>query len=84
MGPANPVGGYAAPGPATNPVTARILKKDEDQEYNWKAFGNAYGEFDFLKNFTFRTSFGGLVNYYLAQSFDYGSYEPLPPAANGL
>ena len=83
-GPANPIGGYIAPGPATNPVTARILKKDEDQEYNWKLFGNAYGEFDFLKNFTFRTSFGGLVNYYLAQSFDYGSYEPPPPAANGF
>jgi hypothetical protein len=33
-GPAHPIGGYAAPGPASNPVTARLLKKDEDQEYN--------------------------------------------------
>jgi TonB-dependent starch-binding outer membrane protein SusC len=78
LGPAAPNGVYIAPGPAGNPVTARILKKEEDQAYNWKLFGNAYGEFDFLKNFTFRTSFGGTVNYYLAQSFDYGSYEPLP------
>ncbi|PWT76267.1 MAG: SusC/RagA family TonB-linked outer membrane protein [Bacteroidetes bacterium] len=81
-GPAYPGGFYIAPGPATNPVTARVLSGD-DQDHNWRLFGNAYGEFDFLKNFRFRTSFGGLVNYHLSNYFTYGSYEPLPPSANG-
>jgi TonB-linked SusC/RagA family outer membrane protein len=82
-GPASPGGGYTANGPASNPVTARILSKD-DQENNWKLFGNAYAGFDCLKNFTFRTSFGGTVNYYLSNYFGYGSYEPPPPSANGI
>ena len=74
--------GYAAPGPASNPVTARILSKD-DRYNNWEVFGNAYAEVDFLKTFTFRTSFGGPLTYYYSYNFNYGSYEPPPPSAGG-
>ncbi len=74
--------GYAAPGPASNPVTARILSKD-DKFNNWEVFGNAYAEVDFLKSFTLRTSFGGPLNYYYSYNFNYGSYEPPPPSAAG-
>src|SRR6266542_1739159 len=74
--------GYAAPGPASNPVTARILSKD-DRYNNWEVFGNAYAEVDFLKTFTFRTSFGGPLTYYYSYNFNYGSYEPPPPSAAG-
>ena len=74
--------GYVAPGPASNPVTARILSKD-DKYNNWEVFGNAYAEVDFLKDFTFRTSFGGPLNYYYSYNFSYGTYEPPPPDALG-
>ena len=74
--------GYQAPGPASNPVTARILSKD-DKYNNWEVFGNAFAEFDFLKDFTFRTSFGGPLNYHYYYNFSYGSYEPPPPSALG-
>ena len=75
--------GYVAPGPASNPVTARILSKD-DKNNNWEVFGNAYAEVDFLKDFTFRTSFGGPLNYYYSYNFSYGTYEPPPPDAAWL
>jgi len=74
--------GYQAPGPASNAVTARILSKD-DKFNNWEVFGNAYAEVDFLKDFTFRTSFGGPLNYYYSYVFNYGTYEPPPPEALG-
>ena len=73
---------YIAAGPASNPVTYQILSQD-DKTNNWNVFGNAYAEADFLKNFTFRTSFGGPLNYYYSYYFNYGSYEPPPPSAMG-
>lgn len=81
-GPSFP-GGYFPPGPAGNPVTARILSKD-DKYNSWQTFGNAYGEVDLFRNFTFRTSFGGPLSYYYSYNFSYGSYEPPPPTANGF
>ncbi|HYV55686.1 MAG TPA: SusC/RagA family TonB-linked outer membrane protein, partial [Chitinophagaceae bacterium] len=50
----------------------------------WQAFGNAFAEVDFLKKFTFRTSFGGSFNEYYNLVFAYGSYEPPPPSAYGI
>ena len=75
--------GYAPPGPAGNPVTAQQLSRDN--KFNrWQAFGNAFAEVDFLKNFTFRTSFGGTFFEYYNLVFNYGTYEPPPPSAHGI
>ncbi len=47
-------------GNASNPVANQERTKD-NQGYNWTMMGNAWGEVDFLKHFTIRTSFGGLI-----------------------
>jgi TonB-linked SusC/RagA family outer membrane protein len=74
---------YAPPGPAGNSVTEQQLWRDN--KFNrWQAFGNAFAEVDFLKRFTFRTSFGGSFYEYYNQVFRYGSYEPPPPSAHGF
>jgi TonB-linked SusC/RagA family outer membrane protein len=73
---------YSIPGPAGNPVTEQQLSKDN--KFNrWQVFGNAFAEVDFLKRFTFRTSFGGSFLEYYNLVFKYGSYEPPPPSGNG-
>ncbi len=65
---------------AENPVATRVIAKD-DQSKSWETSGNAFGEVDFLKFFTARTSFGGnMVNYY-SYTFNYWSYDTL---SNGL
>jgi TonB-linked SusC/RagA family outer membrane protein len=69
-------------GPAGNPVTAQQLSKD-NKFNSWQAFGNAFAEVDFLKKFTFRTSFGGSFFEYYNLVFTYGSYEPPPPSGHG-
>ena len=57
-------------GNSHNPVANRIRgKNDRGNSYN--IFGNAYAEADFLKHFTARTSFGGLI--YFGNSY-YNSY----------
>ncbi|MCW3119186.1 MAG: TonB-dependent receptor plug [Chitinophagaceae bacterium] len=77
FGPAG-IGGVASlPGPAGNPASARILSKD-DKDNNWQVSGNAYAEIDLLKKFTFKSSFGGALNYYYSYNYNYGSYEPPP------
>jgi TonB-linked SusC/RagA family outer membrane protein len=75
-GPAGP-NGVNLPNPAGNPVTARMLSKD-DKYNNWQVFGNAFAEINFLRHFTLRTSFGGPLNYYYSYQFAYGSYQPPP------
>ena len=63
-----------------NPVALRVIAKD-DQANSWEMSGNAFGEIDFLKFFSARTSFGGnLVNYY-SYTYNYWNYDTLD---NGL
>ncbi|HMK17382.1 MAG TPA: TonB-dependent receptor [Chitinophagaceae bacterium] len=59
-----------------NPVALRVIAKD-DKSQSWETFGNVYAEVDLLKNFTIRTSFGGNINNYLFNRFDYVTYQPL-------
>jgi TonB-linked SusC/RagA family outer membrane protein len=59
-----------------NPVALRVIAKD-DKSQSWETFGNVYAEVDLLKNFTIRTSFGGNINNYLSNRFDYTTYQPL-------
>ena len=44
-------------GPATNPV-AQLWRSRNNQTNTFRAFGNAYAEVDFLKNFAVRSSIG--------------------------
>lgn len=44
-----------------NPV-ALMKNTSEDRNNSWDIVGNVYGEADFLKYFTFRTSFGGTID----------------------
>ncbi len=66
------------PGPvAQNPVAFLTLRKD-DRYTNWQIFGNAFAEVDLMKQLTFRTSFGGTMNFNYAYNYTFGSYEPPP------
>jgi TonB-linked SusC/RagA family outer membrane protein len=50
---------------ASNPVADR-MRNANDRNRDWQMSGNVFGEVDFLKHFTARTSFGGNIdnNYY--------------------
>lgn len=59
---------------AQNPVA--IQQRQADNKGNdWQANGNVFGEVDFLKHFTIRTSFGGNFDNYYYYYFTYTSYE---------
>ena len=71
---------YGVPGisgPSENPVARRTLSKD-DKDNNWQIFGNIYAEADLLKKLTFRSSFGGTLNYYYSYNYNYGTYAAPP------
>lgn len=59
---------------STNPLARRIRAKD-NKGFSSSAFGNIYGEVDFLKNFTFRTSFGGNFFFFQNRFLNYRTYE---------
>ncbi len=61
-------------GQATNPVAARQRTANNKGLGN-RLFGNVFGEVDFLKHFTFRTSFGGEYFSFRGNWFDYPTYE---------
>jgi len=67
--------GGASAGPASNPVGARQLTKD-DVNNNWQVFGNVFAEVDILKHLTLRSSFGGTFNFYNFYNYAYGPYDP--------
>ena len=48
-------------GNARNPY-ADIYRTKDNKGYNWVTSGNVYAEVDFLKHFTARTSFGGVLS----------------------
>ncbi|MFI5187135.1 MAG: SusC/RagA family TonB-linked outer membrane protein, partial [Chitinophagales bacterium] len=58
-----------------NPVQQASLLKNDNQN-NWEAFGNAYAEIDFLKKFSFRTSFGGTLDYHYGYNYSFAAYVP--------
>ena len=67
---------FATQPTALNPYAIQYRSKD-NKSYSLRTFGNIYAEIDFLKDFTFRTAFGG--------SFQYGrSYAFTPEAGNTL
>lgn len=54
-------------GNARSPVAVQKRKANDKNDY-WDVVGNVYGEIDFLRHFTARTSFGGSIDhqYFLA------------------
>ena len=61
-------------GNARNPVAIQDRIRNNKGLGN-RLFGNVYGEADFLKHFTFRTSFGGEIFAASVNSFTYPEYE---------
>ncbi len=61
-------------GNARNPY-ADIYRTKDNKGYNWDITGNVYAEIDFLKHFTARTSFGGVMDLNHNYSFGYVGYE---------
>ncbi|HLZ86054.1 MAG TPA: SusC/RagA family TonB-linked outer membrane protein, partial [Puia sp.] len=61
-------------GNSPNPV-ANQLRTANNRGYNWDIFGNVWGEVDFLKHFTVRTSFGGTIDNNYGYQYTYHTYE---------
>jgi TonB-dependent starch-binding outer membrane protein SusC len=69
------MGNYSGPSPAGNPLSELVVAKD-NRYNNWGVFGNVFGEINFLRNFTFKSSIGGNFNYNYSYFYNYGSYYP--------
>jgi len=61
-------------GNAQNPY-ANIYRTKDNKNNDWVMTGNVFAEVDFLKHFTARSSFGGLVDNYYYHNFNYVGYE---------
>lgn len=61
-------------GNAHNPY-ADIYRTKDNHGYNWDITGNVFAEVDFLKHFTIRTSFGGVMDNNYHYNFNYVGYE---------
>jgi TonB-linked SusC/RagA family outer membrane protein len=56
-----------------NPVATQMSTVN-NRHYTWDVVGNAYAEIDFLKHFTFRSSFGGTIDNQYGQTFNFSPY----------
>jgi len=61
-------------GNSENPVADQERSKN-NKGSDWQIMGNFWGQVDFLKHFTFRTSIGGNVENSYTYAFTYHSYE---------
>lgn len=61
-------------GNARNPF-ADIYRTKDNRGYNWDFSGNVFAEVDFLKHFTARTNFGGVMDNGYNYNFNYVGYE---------
>lgn len=71
-------GGFAGTRPSElgnsgTPVAARVTAKD-NKGNEWNITGNVWGEVDFLKHFTARTSFGGIIQNGYWYNYSFHSY----------
>jgi TonB-linked SusC/RagA family outer membrane protein len=60
---------------ASNPVAIATRNLMYNKNNDWQMIGNIYGEFDFLKHFTFRTAVGGTFDNYFNSTFSPTPYE---------
>ncbi|HEU4903339.1 MAG TPA: TonB-dependent receptor [Flavisolibacter sp.] len=56
-------------------VYANIYRTKDNRGNQWDFSGNVFAEVDFLKNFTARTSFGGVMDNQYYYNFNYVGYE---------
>ena len=61
-------------GSVGNPVATRERSRSEKNNF-WNVSGNIYAEVDFLKHFTFRTTFGGNIDNQYNYNFNFNRYE---------
>jgi TonB-linked SusC/RagA family outer membrane protein len=61
-------------GNARNPY-ADIYRTKDNRGHQWDINGNIFAEVDFLRNFTARSSFGGVINNGYYYNFNYVGYE---------
>jgi len=61
-------------GNASNPV-ADLTRGEQNKGYDWVMNGNVWGEVDFLKHFTVRTQFGGVMDNGYYYYYGYHTYE---------
>ncbi|MBY0481828.1 MAG: TonB-dependent receptor [Chitinophagaceae bacterium] len=61
-------------GNAQNPV-ANQARTYDNKGNTWNILGNAFAEIDFLKHFTFKTTFGGTQSNFYNYNYGYRSYE---------
>ena len=73
--------GFGTLGNAKNPL-AILSRNQNNRNRGTSIFGNVYGEFDFLKAFTFRTSFGGGLNNSYYFNYPFIEYEHTENNAN--
>ncbi len=57
-----------------NPV-AKMMRTVNNRGNNWTLSGNVYAEFDFLKDFTFRSSLGGSSSFRYGMNYYFNKYE---------
>ncbi|MEP7144879.1 MAG: TonB-dependent receptor, partial [Ferruginibacter sp.] len=74
-------GGSQSLGNASNPVAVMARTKD-NKGNDWQVMGNVFAEVDFAKNFIFRSSFGGNVDYFNSNSFVFTAYEAAENSQN--
>jgi len=70
-------GNFAGPagiGSGNNPVAQQVRTRNNRSD-NYRVFGNAFAELDFLKSFTIRTSFGTDISTINSRTFEYPEYE---------
>jgi len=73
--------GFGTLGNAKNPL-AILSRNQNNRNRGTSIFGNVYAEVDFLKSFTFRTSFGGGLNNSYYYSYPFIEYEHTENNAN--
>jgi TonB-linked SusC/RagA family outer membrane protein len=66
--------GIGSSGNGTNPV-AQLYRDKNDQNLNYKMFGNVFAEVNPLKNLTLRTSFGADMGTYYSKDYVIKTYE---------
>src|SRR5215212_3160028 len=54
---------------------AGIYRTKDNKNHNWDITGNVYAEVDFLKHFTVRSNFGGIIDNNYGFNFSYVAYE---------
>lgn len=56
-------------------VYANVVRPRNNKNNQWDMSGNVYAEVDFLRHFTARTSFGGVMDNQYSYNFNYVGYE---------